>query len=274
MARTTGSKDMARDVRIRVIAFLEVQLKPNSTLVYGAFAAASKHCGFHFNTIKNTWQHRDVLTSKRSNCSPSRSLSADELKAMIEAVPARQRTTVRSAATAVGVPFATLQRYIEPGQPLRAVNASFKPALTPELRLERVRFALAFVESQTGSCGVLCVHAVVVGLFLKPAQMRMLMSSGQCTMLFTLMRNSSLSTASQVASSCPSLSGCRTCRAQASATSRRSCFWQLWRALSTTTTRRHDLTGSWASFRSSRSERRNAQQRNRRVASSSSRLAT
>ncbi|TYZ61595.1 hypothetical protein PybrP1_011010 [[Pythium] brassicae (nom. inval.)] len=108
MTRTAGSTDIGEHGRIRILAYLEAWTHPDGRLVRGTIGAASK-------------QER------------------------VRVLPVEQRTSVHAAAAAVSVPYATLQRYISNDQPLRAVRVRVKPVLTYEHRLQRPRFALAFV---------------------------------------------------------------------------------------------------------------------------------
>ncbi len=77
--------------------------------------------------------------------------SAEEISALVAAVPVNERTTLRSTAAGAGVPTSTLHVYVGKQKPLRRATAHVKPAITEDHKVERMRFVLSFVERPIGA---------------------------------------------------------------------------------------------------------------------------
>jgi hypothetical protein len=146
-----GPKQISENERQQIIGFLTGKLKRNGTFQYGAVMDAAELYGCHANTVRLIWK-KNLSQQKSSGCgSKSRKYSIDEVKQQLEAVPLRQRQTVRSASTAIEMPPSTLQDMIAPTSPIRRATVRVKPALTSAHKNERLEYVLDSLETQYGT---------------------------------------------------------------------------------------------------------------------------
>lgn len=157
MARSQGRANLSPSERVHLLTFLAARSIGGKELKYGAMKAASEAFDCHRNTVRAIWKAHiklekvvDEHTEPAARRGRPPKYTSEDVSMRVSAVPARQRTTVRSTAAAVQLPATTIQRYIGKGKALRRVTVHVKPALKPDQKLARLRFALSFVERPLG----------------------------------------------------------------------------------------------------------------------------
>ncbi|TYZ58135.1 hypothetical protein PybrP1_007363, partial [[Pythium] brassicae (nom. inval.)] len=159
MPRSQGRANLTHADRARVIRYLQAQVTALGELKYGAVAAAARLHRCHRNTVSAVWATREApADDSNESCGRPPKLSNSDVAARIEACPLRQRTTVRAASAAPGIPHSTLQRHITTTGGLKRVSSHVKPSLKHAQKLVRVAFALSLVERPLGM-SVSCEHA-------------------------------------------------------------------------------------------------------------------
>ncbi|TYZ62800.1 hypothetical protein PybrP1_007778 [[Pythium] brassicae (nom. inval.)] len=151
MPRSQGRANIIDADRARAIGYLQAQVTASGELKYGAVAVAARLYMYHRNTASAVWAAREAPAgdSNESRGRPPK-LSKSDVAGRIEACPLRQRTTVRAASAATGIPRSTLQRHITTTGGLKRVSSHVKPSLKHAQKLARVAFALSLVERPIG----------------------------------------------------------------------------------------------------------------------------
>jgi len=107
-------------------------------------------------TVQNLWQKykQSILypevyvhdVSRKKGSGEKRSITTEELQAMVKEVPFSDRQDLRSLAIKVGIPKSTLHRALKYGA-LQRTTSSIKPHLTPHNMIQRVDYCRSFIES-------------------------------------------------------------------------------------------------------------------------------
>eukprot|EP00903_Cladosiphon_okamuranus_P006869 g6690.t1 len=161
-AQVAKRKNFNKEQREEVIRYLLAGSK-NGVLWYGAFKEAGEKFGCYWETIKRLWMRYDTqhkagvsspqIENRRKGNSGRKGIPLEELKERLQDIPLNDRTTQRGLAAALGIPKSTLHRNLK-ALGLRAHSNALKPYLTPDGKLERLRWALRWVRSAAGGTRV------------------------------------------------------------------------------------------------------------------------
>jgi len=125
----------------------------------GAINEVAVLCSVHRNTVKNIWNRAKENSnvpgqpfeskSKKYLCGRKRIDYSPKIK-KLKTLPLRQRTTLRSASSAVGVPLTSFFRRLKEGE-LRRHSNYLKPLLTPKNMEDRINFSKKFLNLNQGT---------------------------------------------------------------------------------------------------------------------------
>ncbi|GMF30573.1 unnamed protein product [Phytophthora fragariaefolia] len=149
------TKNITTAQRQRIIAG-RLQLTSDGILAKGADRAVAAANGIHPSTVSRLWSRAKEETKlmgqyvamSRMNLTGRRIVDRSEELERLRGVPVASRSTVRSAASAFGVPPTTLHRRIKAWQ-LRNVTSVVKPLLTEANRQARLQFCVCHVYAAT-----------------------------------------------------------------------------------------------------------------------------
>ncbi len=151
---SSRSRNLTNSERRAIYEYL-LRKSDNGKLGYGAIATTSKYFKVCSKTVSNIWKRgndsKENMTtgsnvdSKIKSSSGRKPNDISEIQAKIESVDISKRTTFRSMAQASGISKSSLHRYKQSGVLIRHSSA-VRPTLSAHNRLQRVKFAIKFVD--------------------------------------------------------------------------------------------------------------------------------
>ena len=157
MANSIPSRELSYESRVAI--YLELATRATEMkLPKGAIQETAEMFHTSLSTVSRIWRigknaetQEEVIASLRSkkkgrcgrNCA-----NADNINSALKKAPLTHRRTLRSAANVAGVHSSTLWRVLQRGK-IRRISNHIKPLLTSKNKIERTRFALSFVDSNT-----------------------------------------------------------------------------------------------------------------------------
>ena len=145
--------NLTNNERGSIIQFL-LERSVNKVLCYGAINEASEKFSVHRSTIHRVWRRglssleqgntlMDASTL-RKNCGRKKKNIQPQLNGIAQ-IPLNRRSSLRSTASALGVPTTTLHRRLKNGE-LRKYNSVIKPTLSQQHRLRRLDFCKSYID--------------------------------------------------------------------------------------------------------------------------------
>jgi len=143
--------DMTTEESINMHGFLSAHCE-NGKLKYGILKKTAEKFGVSARTVVRLWKRvsdspdgmsvKEALTKKYTG---RKHIPQEELLAKLKGVPIFRRSTLRSTAFACGISKSSLHRALK-RKSIVKYRSYVKPVLTPENRLERIRFSLSQID--------------------------------------------------------------------------------------------------------------------------------
>lgn len=146
MEQESGRGDLTAEQRLEIYHYLLARSN-NGVLAWGSVSDAASIYMCHRNTIGNVWKMKGTDANRKGRCGRKAKRTAEDVEDAVRALPLDEscRSTLRSLATATGIPKSTLGRLVGKKRILRRATSSVQPQLSPETMIKRLKFALSFV---------------------------------------------------------------------------------------------------------------------------------
>ncbi|KAF0695539.1 Aste57867_13656 [Aphanomyces stellatus] len=147
MQNTQSNRELTAAKRLEVIQHLQ-SLTVKGKLPRGSIKATAAEFSISRFTVSKLWTVWNCSASlspkKAGLVGPIRRYTAEQVTAMVLAVPQEHRSTMRDMAAATGLSRGTLSRHFKAGT-LQRRSSRLKPLLTVENKLERLAFCRSHV---------------------------------------------------------------------------------------------------------------------------------
>ncbi|KAH9155440.1 hypothetical protein AeRB84_002581 [Aphanomyces euteiches] len=160
--QSTGKcRNLTESERRRV--YCELLASTNDgNLAPGTFGKIAQQFGCHAKTVQRIWDRgqasiregamgANVDSKRKGKCGAKRKHSPLEIEEAIKRVDQIDRQTLRSLASASGIPKTAIVKHMKEEKRLKARSSYVKPALSEKNKEEHMKFALSFL--QPGPCG-------------------------------------------------------------------------------------------------------------------------